>query len=75
LPLLLPYTYLSVAPDSTPVLLPAYLTVYAPQALGPGIPLLIKVGAFPEQQQLEEVLAAAAAAGARGVAGINGLSR
>lgn len=45
------------------------------QALGPGIPLLIKVGAFTEQQQLEEVLVAAAAAGAQGVSGINGLSR
>jgi dihydroorotate dehydrogenase len=45
------------------------------QALGPAVPLLIKVGAFPDGQQLEEVLAAAAAAGARGVAGINGLSR
>jgi dihydroorotate dehydrogenase len=43
--------------------------------LGREVPLLIKVGAFPDAAQLEEVLAAAAAAGARGVAGINGLSR
>lgn len=44
-------------------------------ALGPSIPLIIKVGAFDSQQQLEACLVAAAAAGVRGVSGINGLSR
>ena len=44
-------------------------------ALGPAVPLIIKVGSFDTQQQLEAVLAAAAGAGVRAVAGINGLSR
>lgn len=44
-------------------------------ALGPDIPLIIKVGAFDDDALLERVLLAAAGAGARGVAGINGLSR
>jgi hypothetical protein len=52
-----------------------YVVLLHCQALGREVPLLIKVGAFPDAAQLEEVLAAAAAAGARGVAGINGLSR
>lgn len=44
-------------------------------ALGPGTPLIIKVGAFADVAQLESVLVAAAAAGVKAVAGINGLSR
>lgn len=53
----------------------AALTAALVQALGPAVPLLLKVGAFPDEAALEAVLGAAAAAGARGVAGINGLSR
>lgn len=51
------------------------LTTALVSVLGPSIPLVIKVGAFDSQQQLEAVLTAAAAAGVRGVSGINGLSR
>lgn len=53
------------------------LTAALVAALGgpDGTPLLLKVGAFESEAQLEAVLLAAAAAGARGVAGINGLSR
>jgi hypothetical protein len=51
------------------------LTTALVSALGPSIPLVIKVGVFESQQQLEAVLVAAAAAGVKGVSGINGLSR
>ncbi|KAG2500748.1 hypothetical protein HYH03_001512 [Edaphochlamys debaryana] len=44
------------------------------QVVGP-VPLLLKVGAYPDTDSLRRVLAEAEAAGAAGIAGINGLSR
>ncbi len=40
-----------------------------PQDLGPSVPLVIKVGAYPDQEALRHVLTAAARAGAAAVAG------
>jgi hypothetical protein len=68
----------ALGPDENVTLqrcLPVFPTLHVMQALGAEVPLLVKVGAFPDEQQLEAVLVAAAAAGACGVAGINGLSR